>query len=106
VSRPRILAALIIALAFPAEAWADVVCATAAGSCPLPGAHAAGSACFCVTSAGATQGVVLGGSGTAPPQFCCTPSGRFATATAGAANGQACSARTPGGSLISGQACY
>jgi len=99
------LAVLLAALSFPTDGRTDGVCATASGTCPLPGAHAAGSACFCVGSAGSTQGVVLGG-GAAPPQFCCTPAGRFATATSGVANCQACSARTPGGSQVSGQACY
>jgi hypothetical protein len=109
-----ILGALVF-LMVATTSFAQNVCATQFGFCAMNVPGVPGGPCYCVTQAGAIQGITQGPStpiaaGAAPdpfPHFCCTPAGRigpFQNTAIGP--GQACSAPTPAGLMMAGQACF
>ncbi len=101
---------LMFALAMPAAANAQQLCATSSGTCAISGGTGAGGACACMHSGTLVQGTVhAAGSVSAPdnlPHYCCTPGGRAALANSSVRAGQACEARLPNGAAMTGQACY
>ena len=108
--RYLMLALALSAVAVPSPSAAQLMCATALGTCMIGGPSAPGGPCFCVTRNGPVQGIArpVGASGgqSTMPQFCCTPAGRmgpFNNTSVGP--GQFCQAMTPTGPLA-GQACF
>lgn len=97
---------LMLAVAAPGSAAAQVFCTTNFGACPMASGMPGGP-CFCATPNGPIQGIaqVSGGAMQSLPQFCCTPAGRGQFRNPGIGPGQFCQVMTPAGP-IGGQACF
>ena len=101
----RLVAATMLLIASAAAAPGQTLCVTAVGSCAAT--SPAGSQCYCATPNGLVVGIVAGGGNGAFPLFCCTPAGRFGpNPNSKVPVGAPCQAHLPGGSNMTGQACY
>ncbi len=96
-------------LVFSPQAFAQQICMTTVGSCPIQ-AGIPGGSCACFSAMGPVPGMVGGGMAYTPqqlPSYCCTPAGKIGPLpNFGIGVGQYCTATLPTGLPVAGQACY